>query len=863
MAPELPERAGDGQRLRRVRALFDAAMEKPPPERPALVARAAGSDTALRDEVLALLAGEEEAKGFLSGPAAVPESLAASERGASVPSLVGRQIGSYRLLDEIGHGGMGTVYRAARADDSFQKTVALKLVRGAPSDFVQQRFRRERQILAKLQHPNIATVLDGGTTTEGQPYLVMEYVEGEPIDRYCAARDLPVRRRLEMFREVCGAVHYAHQNLVVHRDLKPANILVTQDGTPKLLDFGIAKLLAAGLEPEMAPTATLLPMMTPEYASPEQVRGGAVTTGSDVYSLGVVLYELLTGRRPYVVRTDSLEEIVRAVCGTEPLSPSTAVRSPTTTRPAVTASDLKGDLDTIVLKALRKEPARRYLSAQELSEDLRRHLVGLPVMARADSPAYRIGKFVTRHRVAVGAAVLAALSLIGGIVMTVREARIADAQRGRAERRFADVRKLANSFMFDIHDEIRELPGSTKARQRLVATATEYLDSLAREAHDDVGLQRELAGAYERLGDVQGGSFAGNVGDTKSALESYRKAVAIREGIALKDRKEPDDSRALSAVQVRLGELFQTMNRLPDAEESYARVIERLETLAASKAPGDVRGALADAYARVAEVQVQLGRGEAAGRSLQKAIEHGEAFSRDHPEDPHAQMTLATSYYVDAENLRARAQYHEALARARQARAVQEALLQKDPANQQLVRGLLYSLNREALNLKLVGQRQDGILVYRHAVEIAEDMLRRDPRDRWAQLAVIVAYASLGRALAFGSKPGVGVPGEVAIPGAAGVALPWLRKAREIAARVVAEDPGLGFARNELAGIDSSIGQTLLAEGTAAARREGCQASGRALETWRRMAADGPLTADSVDDVHELEARMADCRSPR
>jgi non-specific serine/threonine protein kinase/serine/threonine-protein kinase len=854
--------------LRLVRALFDAAMEKAPGERRALVDREAGSDSALRDEVLSLLADEEAAKGFLSGPVALPESLAAGEPAPPAPSLVGRQIGAYRLLDEIGHGGMGTVYRAARTDDAYQKIVALKLVRGgAASDFIRQRFQRERQILGRLQHPHIAAIFDGGTTEEGHPYLVMEYVEGEPIDRHCAARQCATRERLEMFRQVCAAVHYAHQNLVVHRDLKPGNILVTLDGTPKLLDFGIAKLLAAGLEPEDAPTATMLPMMTPEYASPEQVRGEAVTTASDVYSLGVVLYELLTGRRPYAVRTESLEEIVRAVCRTEPLPPSTAVRaaSVTATRPAVTASELRGDLDTIVLKALRKEPARRYLSAQELSEDIRRHLMGLPVMARADSTAYRIGKFVARHRVGVAAGGLLALSLIGGIVMTVREARVAEVQRARAEHRFAEVRKLANTFMFDIHDQIRDLPGSTKARESLVATAREYLDSLAYEAQGDPGLQRELAGAYERLADVQGGSFAGNVGDTKSALESYRKAVAIREGIALKDRKEPDDSKALSVVQVRLGELFRTMNRLPDAEASYRGVIERLETLAASRAPGDVRGALADAYAKIAEVQVQLGRGDAAGRSLQKAIDHGEAFSRDHPADAHAQMTLATSYYVDAESLRARGQYHEALARAHQARTVQEALLQKDPVNQQLVRGLLFSLNREALNLKLVGQRRDAILVYRHAVEIAEDMLRRDPRDRWAQLAVIVAYASLGRTLAFGGEPGVDIPGEVrgAIPGAAGDALPWLRKAREIAARVVAEDPGMGFARNELAVIDSSIGQTLLAEGTAAARREGCQASSRALETWRRMATDGPLTADSLDDVHEVEARMAECRSPR
>jgi serine/threonine protein kinase len=302
-------------------------------------------------------------------------------------------------LGEIGHGGMGVVHRARRDDDAFCKTVARKIVRGGAGPEHLRRFGQERRILAQLEHPNIATILDGGTTAEGQPYLAMEYVEGEPIDAYCARCNLGTRQRLDMFRTVCGAVHYAHQNLIVHRDLKPANILVTADGQPKLLDFGIAKLLAANLDPEAAPTATLMPVMTPEYASPEQIRGGPVTTASDVYSLGVLLYELLTGRRPLAVGGDSLEEIVRAVCETEPPPPSDACRSAgsATTRHWVTPRDLQGDLDTIVLKALRKEPSRRYGSAQELSEDIRRHLVGLPVLARPDTFPYRAAKFIGRR----------------------------------------------------------------------------------------------------------------------------------------------------------------------------------------------------------------------------------------------------------------------------------------------------------------------------------------------------------------------------------------------------------------------------------------------------------------------------------
>src|SRR5215470_5019015 len=399
-----------------VKDVFQAALDRPPEERAAFLDSACAGDDALRREVESLLVAQREAGAFLSRPAALP----------APPELEGRRVGPYRVLGPIGRGGMGVVYRAVRDDDVFRKTVALKVVAGGASAEHLRRLAHERQILGRLQHPNIATILDGGTTDEGQPYLVMEYVEGEAIDAYCAARGLGTRERLEMFRTVCSAVQYAHQNLVVHRDLKPQNVLVTPDGQPKLLDFGIAKLLAAGVDPDETPTATLLPMMTPEYASPEQVRGEAVTTASDVYSLGVVLYELLTGARPYSVRTGSLQEIVRVVCDTQPAVPSAA---------APQAHGVRGDLDTIVLKALRKEPARRYASAQELADDLRRYLEGRPVLARKDTVGYRVGKFVGRHRVGVAAAALVAASLVGGLVTTLRQARIAEANRLRAERR--------------------------------------------------------------------------------------------------------------------------------------------------------------------------------------------------------------------------------------------------------------------------------------------------------------------------------------------------------------------------------------------------------------------------------------------
>jgi len=394
----------DARRWRQVKDVLEAALARPPEALRAFLDTACGDDASLRAEVESLLAAQGEAGDFLSLPASL----------TTAAGLEGTRVGPYRVLGQIGHGGMGIVYRAVRDDDAFRRVVALKVVYSGGPALLERRLREERQILARLQHPNIATIFDGGATDEGRPYFVMEYVEGRPITEYCDAAGLDTRRRLETFRSVCDAVHHAHLNLVVHRDLKPANILVSADGSPKLLDFGIAKLLE-GVDALTAPTATMTPAMTPEYASPELVRGEAVTAASDVYSLGVVLYELLIGRRPYEVPGNSLEAIVRVVCDTDPRPPSAVARreARARTEPVRSSpSELRGDLDTIVLKALRKEPRHRYGSVEELSEDVRRHLDGFPIRARRDGVAYRSSKFVRRNRAAVVSAALSAATLL-------------------------------------------------------------------------------------------------------------------------------------------------------------------------------------------------------------------------------------------------------------------------------------------------------------------------------------------------------------------------------------------------------------------------------------------------------------------
>ena len=432
------------ERYQQVKAAYEAAVDCEATKRQEVLQEACGNDEELRCAVESLLADRNEAETFLETPA-----YHVADKRDDIPLQAGQRIGAYKLLQELGHGGMGAVWLAQRADEQYQKRVAIKLIkRGMDTEEILNRFRYERQILASLEHPNIARLLDGGTTPDGLPYLVMEHIEGQPMDEYCNVHRLATIARLQLFRTVCAAVQFAHQNLVVHRDLKPSNILVTTDGTVKLLDFGIAKILKPEFFPEtIAPTAATSRLMTPAYASPEQVRGQAITTASDVYSLGVILYELLTDHRPYEITSISPQEIERIICHAEPTRPSVAIDRLLTTQNkhgAITSAitpetiskardielgklrkTLRGDLDNIVLMALRKEPHRRYASVEQFSEDLRRHLDGLPVIARKDTLNYRVEKFIQRNKASVTVVSLIALLVIGFLITTlVQSARI-------------------------------------------------------------------------------------------------------------------------------------------------------------------------------------------------------------------------------------------------------------------------------------------------------------------------------------------------------------------------------------------------------------------------------------------------------
>jgi eukaryotic-like serine/threonine-protein kinase len=582
------------ERWKEVQRQLDIVLSLPRLERQTLMESIGAKDVELRRELESLLAVEADSE-FMNVPALRLVENFSLEFPPAPSAMIGRILGAYRITSPLGVGGMGEVYLAVRADGHYDQQVAIKIVRpGLGSVYSSIRFHNERQILAKLDHPNIAKILDGGATEDGLPYFVMEFIDGLHITDYCDQNRLSIEDRFRLFRDVCSAVHYAHQHLVVHRDIKPSNILVTPQGRPKLLDFGIAKMLRPDSSAKDATVVGVL-AMTPEYASPEQLRGEVITTATDVYSLGLVLYELLTGQRPHEFSGRTPHEITRIVLESEPDRPRNAVfRKPAPNNSAersdsvqtsVAACDLRGfssvqklhrrlagDVDNIVLKALRKEPGERYASADQLSEDIRRHLERRPIIASKGSTAYRFRKYVLRHKAGVASAAIIFLTLVAGIVVTVREARIAKRNEIRAEQRFNDLRKLANSLIFDIHDSIQNLPGSTPSRKLLLDQAVQYLDSLSKESAGDISLQRELASAFQRVGLLQGNALDANLGQTEAGIVSLQKSLSLFESVAKANPRNVEDQIKLAHAQWVLSSILGNSGR-PGARELIQKAL--------------------------------------------------------------------------------------------------------------------------------------------------------------------------------------------------------------------------------------------------------------------------------------------------
>ncbi len=733
-------RPGDSPAWDRVKHWFNEALEQPADQRDAFLRDHLGDapdvDAEVRSLLNALAQGDErfEPSRARVGSITPPEGAVA----------VGVEIGVWHVLRRIGEGGMATVYEAVRRDLDMPKRAALKTVRGRSNDAVRHRFSRERRILATLEHPNIAALLDGGTLADGAPWFAMEFVTGERIDRWCAERRLDLKARVRLVLQVCRAVQYAHNRLVVHRDLKPSNILVTTDGTVKLLDFGIAKLIASvDLGDE---TATGAIMLTTDYASPEQLRGDPVTTASDVYSLGVVLFELLSGMRPFAMRGQGLREMRRLAETEAPLL--TDVVSELSAREAGLPdadrlrTEVQGDLQAIVAKSLRKDAAERYSSAERLADDLVAWLDSRPVSAQPDTSMYRLRRLARRHQRSLwlGGVLLVTAGFVASVLAL--QQRRAEQQRALAAQRLTEVRTLARTLVYEVNDRLADVPGATALRATVVRTALQSLDHASTDAPKDPTLMRELAMAYQRAGDVLGNPTQANLGDLPGAVTAYARAIEIARRLMA---EQPDDPNAMWTLALCLekaadaeapsGQLqraldhqreslsiFRQVARTDSARTNYLRAVGisalKLGDLLGHPAftnSGDT-GASIRAYRESAaqlERTRQLGDtsffvrrhrailGERLGRLLQARRAFGEArrwldssttlrrtLAQENPRNMQAKRDLAIALYVSCGLSLAESKPNEGLATCTESLKIRQALLAEDSDNSALVRGM-------------------------------------------------------------------------------------------------------------------------------------------------------------------------------
>jgi serine/threonine-protein kinase len=733
------------ERTTRIGKIFEEALERPPGERRSFLAEACGDDADLRKEVESLLDADSRAGDFMERPVV--------EHGFDFP--VGGQphdrtkelVGSYRLLRRIGEGGMSEVYLAVRDDDEYEKRVALKIIReGLDSEDMLRRFRTERQILAGLDHPNVAKLLDGGSTKDGLPYFVMDFIEGVPIDEYCDQNRLNLRQRLELFRSVCSAIQYAHQNLVVHRDVKPSNILVTSEGTVKLLDFGIAKLVKPDqFAQRVEYTATWLRPMTPRYASPEQVQGKPVTTASDVYSLGVLLYRMLTGHLPYRLEGHPPTELARLVVEEQAEKPSTAIARADTDpakrqvepvslesvsrarrmQPAQLRRQLSGDLDNIVLMALRKEPQRRYGSVEQLSEDIRRYLSGLPVLARKDTLGYRTAKFLGRHWVGVAVAAAFVVLLVGfAVTMAVQAQRIAhERDQARRERDRAERAVTFLQEIFEVPDPLQGQGENITAREILERGAQRVARELEDQPETQATLLNSIGIVYRNLGLYdRAGPLLEQALDTRRTALGKDPAVAetlmhlgvlerlagnyddaerlLRESVELRRELLGEDHQAVGETLNHLGIVLRQKGDYESAREMYD------ESIRINEQPGGDRLELATAKNNLAALLLGLGRHDEATMLFQEALElrRGQLGS-EHP-------LVAQNLGNIGAALGMQGKYDEAEPFLRESLAIHRKVLEPDhPA-------LIESLNNLAKLLTLLGNLDGAEPLYGEALSI-------------------------------------------------------------------------------------------------------------------------------------------------
>jgi tetratricopeptide (TPR) repeat protein len=652
----------------------------------------------------------------------------------------------------VGHGGMGAVYLAERADGRFERNVAIKVIAAhlAGEDFL-RRFQTEGRLLASLDHPNITSLLDGGVSESGQPYLVLEYVEGERIDRYSDARKLGVRERLRLFLQIGEAVDYAHRNLILHCDLKPGNILVTAEGAVKLLDFGTASLMAT----EDA-SVTVSRALTPRYASPEQLRGERLATASDTFALGMILYELLTGAMPFRTGTSLIAVVERAMEDTRPTDPAIAVTEEAAGARATSVGQLRqtlrGDLWSVMSKALAHDPKRRYLSVRHFVDDIAAFLEGRPVLARPQTVLYRAGKFVRRHWIPVTSAAAGVLiaSVLG--VMLILE-------YGRAQRRLEQARSLSQSYLTDVYHEVSALPGSTKARMLIVDHARKNLDSLYAEAPQDPNMRESLADAYIELAGIQGEPFMISMGDTTAALASYRRA----ESLAMQSGDRRWQSKALlvrarqgiAGLQVRAGEYLAAANTLQTVLEPAGSLVEagprdlKVGTQPVAEVYLRCEVLLGHALLRAADVDRDVEGMRRALRQLEHTVTVAEELRKRRPEMP--DLAGRYSQYVgyawqELGDFTGDPQYYaRSLSAHRRAAESGEREYEAQPTPQNR-RNYADALCYFGWCEVLCGRYHDGVRTLEEAAKQMAAVTESEPNSRESQLDLATVYFRLGAA---------------------------------------------------------------------------------------------------------------------
>jgi non-specific serine/threonine protein kinase/serine/threonine-protein kinase len=674
------------------------------------------------------------------------------------PSGSFERVGPYKVLQQIGEGGFGVVY-LAQQDEPIRRRVALKVIKlGMDTKQVVARFESERQTLALMDHPNVTKVLDAGVTKLGRPYFVMEYVKGVPITEHCDRNRLTMKERLELLLQVCEGVHHAHQKGIIHRDIKPSNILVaTHDGksVPKIIDFGVAKATEHRLTEHTVFTQFGQLIGTPEYMSPEQAEMTAqdIDIRTDVYSLGVLMYELLVGALPFdskELRAAGIDEIRRRIREDEPSKPSTRLttlgkEARTTaakrrTDPATLAKRLRGDLDAVTMKALDKDRARRYGSATELAADIRRFLARQPVLAHPPGILYQAGKFVRRHRMGTAALATVGLALVAGATTTTFQAVRATRAEKRATQRFAQVRELAKSLVFDVHEQIRDLAGATGAREFIVSQAVTYLESLSADAGDDVELIEELESGWAQLARIQA-MGAANLGALEDARHSYSRGRELIERLLRTDPSNPDYRLRLTRNLYDQAYILVRQAHHEDAAELLNESLRLCEALVAENPTRrDAKATLADVHSALGDVEHIQGRPESALRHAKARIETIGQLLADQPEDFELLGELAAAHATLVERLFNANSLNEARVHVERAHelALQLSLAQPENVNYQSQRYGVLALHSRILLAS--GEHERSIATGDEALKLGRELADADPENAEAQNILLKFY---------------------------------------------------------------------------------------------------------------------------